>query len=251
MKLAILSDINSNVYALQAVLDDAKDKNVEAIINLGNSLYGPIAPRQTYDLIRQNNLINICGNKDREILEASLDQLEKNELLRFVYEELGEDALYWIQDLGFEKLIGKDFYLVHGTYFDDSQNLLEDIKDSQVILRDDEEIIKLTDNIKSIFIMCGHSHIPRVHNLSSGQIAINPGSVGLQAYKSDLPSPHKVQNNTPEASYAILDINNDGEYKIEHLRVSYDYEEAIKLAKQRNQEDWAYSLETGKVLEDK
>ena len=64
MKIAILSDIHSNVYALQEVLSDATSKKVNAIVNLGDSFYGPIAPRETYNLIRQSQ---------REIFEASLD----------------------------------------------------------------------------------------------------------------------------------------------------------------------------------
>ena len=40
MKIAILSDIKSNVYALQAVLDDIKTKQIDVMLNLGDSFYG-------------------------------------------------------------------------------------------------------------------------------------------------------------------------------------------------------------------
>ena len=246
MKIAILSDIHSNVYALKEVLRDATSKKVDAIVNLGDSFYGPIAPRETYDLIRQSQLINICGNQDREILEASLEQLESNPTLKFVYEDLGEDVLYWIQDLSFEKLIGEDFYLIHGTYFDDTQYLLEDVSSGKPILRDDAEIIKLLDDVKSTFIFCGHSHIPRCVNLSSGQVVINPGSVGLQAYKDELPVKHTMQTNTPEASYVVLNIEN-GEYNVELVKVAYDYEAAAKKAEKNGRPDWAQRIRTGKV----
>ncbi|WP_230389359.1 metallophosphatase family protein [Vibrio nitrifigilis] len=43
-KFAILSDIHSNVFALDAVVQDARVKGVTAFINLGDILYGPIAP---------------------------------------------------------------------------------------------------------------------------------------------------------------------------------------------------------------
>ncbi len=106
MKIAILSDIKSNVYALEEVIKDTKQRGIDVTLNLGDALYGPIAPRETYDLIRQSQFINICGNQDREILEASLAQLEEDKTLKFIYNDLGEDVLYWIQDLPFEKLIG-------------------------------------------------------------------------------------------------------------------------------------------------
>jgi len=50
MKFAILSDIHSNVYALEAVINDAKRRGCDTLVNLGDILYGPIQPRATYDL---------------------------------------------------------------------------------------------------------------------------------------------------------------------------------------------------------
>ncbi|XPV70137.1 MAG: metallophosphoesterase family protein [Halarcobacter sp.] len=246
MQIAILSDIDSNVYALQELIKDIKSRNIEVVLNLGDMFYGPIAPRATYDLIRESKFINICGDQDRKILEASLDQLEKNPTLKYVYEDLGEEVLYWIQDLQFEKIIGGTYYMIHGTYFDDTQYLLEDVSSGEVKLRSDEEIIRLTDNIETPFIFCGHSHLPRVHKLNTGQIVINPGSVGLQAYEDELPTKHKMENHTPDASYTILTVE-DNQYSIEQVRVAYDFEKAAKKAEENGRVDWAYALRTGSL----
>jgi len=247
MKIAIISDIHSNVYALEEVLKDIRSKDIEVILNLGDMFYGPIEPRATYELIRKNKLINISGNQDREILEASIEQLEENQTLKYTYDDLGEDVLYWIQDLPFEKLIGGTYYMIHGTYFNDSQYLLEDVKEEGMTLRDEKEILKLTDNIEAPFIFCGHSHLPRCIILSTGHVVINPGSVGLQAYEDELPVKHKMQNNTPDAAYSILSIE-DNQYSVEQIRVAYDYEKAAKKAEENGRKDWAYALRTGKVL---
>jgi len=248
MKIAILSDIHSNVYALQEVIKDAKSKDVDLMLNLGDSFYGPIAPRETYELIKENNFINICGNQDREILEASLDTLEKNKTLKYVYEDLGEDVLYWIQSLPFEKFIGDDLYITHGTQHDDSVYMLEDVKSGKPVLRTDKEILELIDDVESKFVMCGHSHTARCANLSTGQVVINPGSVGLQAYKDEKPYIHKIENLTSDASYVILNVNTE-EYNLELVKVPYDYEKAALKAEENGREDWAYSLRTGKVLD--
>ena len=247
MKIAILSDIKSNVYALEAVIADAKSKNVEAMLNLGDSFYGPIEPRATYDLIKQNQFITICGNEDRQILEATPAQLQENETLRYTYNQLADDILYWIQDLSFEKLIGPDYYMIHGTYKDDSLYMLENITSGKPTLKNDKEILEIIDDIKSTFVMCGNSGLPRCANLSSGQVVINPGSVGLQAFKSDIPKEHIVENNTNDASYVILNVD-DNQYSVEPIRVPYDYEKAALRAEENNRADWAYSLRTGKVL---
>lgn len=246
MKIAVLSDIKSNVYALEAVIKDAKSKHADVMINLGDSFYGPIAPRATYDLLQENKFITVCGNEDRGILEASLEQLEENKIMKYVYEDLGEEVLYWIQALPFEKFVGEDVYITHGTQHDDSVYLLEDMTSGKPVLRDDKKILELLDDVESKFVFCGHSHTPRCINLSTSQIVINPGSVGLQAYESEVPCEHKIENNTPDASYVILDIQDD-EYNIELVKVAYDYEKAALMAEEKGRADWAYVLRTGKV----
>lgn len=216
MKIAILSDIKSNVYALEEVLIDATKKKVDAVLNLGDSFYGPVSPRETYDLIRQSAFINICGDNDRKILEASLEQLEEDKLLKYVYNDLGEDVLYWIQELPFEKLIGEDFYMIHGTYYDDSDYLLEENGEK----RDDKKIIELLDDIKSQFIFCSNNSNEKCIRLETGQIVLNPGSLGLDS----------SGNICQEATYAILDISDNG-FEAKFVKVPYDYEKAIKSKK--------------------
>jgi predicted phosphodiesterase len=246
MKIAILSDIKSNVYALEAVIQDAKSKNVDTMINLGDSLYGPIAPRESYELIKKHGIITVCGNEDRKILEASLDQLEKDALLKYVYEDLNEEILYWIQALPFEKFLNDNIYFTHGTQHDDSKYLLEEVIEGSLILRNEKKILELIDDVESKFVICGHSHKARCINLSNGQIVINPGSVGLQALTTSSPSFHSIENHTNEASYIILNIK-DTEYDITLNKVSYDYDKAISAVNKRNEKQWAYALKTGKV----
>jgi len=246
MKIAILSDIKSNVYALEEVIKDAKNKQVDVMLNLGDSFYGPIEPKKTYELLKDNQFISLCGNEDRKILEATPAQLEENNTLRYVYNDLNDDILHWIQDLPFEKLIGDDYYMIHGTYQDDSIYMLEDVNSGLPILREDKKILEILDDISSKFVLCGNSCMPRCSNLSSGQVVINPGSVGLQAFKDSYPVEHIVENNTPDASYVILTVEDD-KYGIELVKIAYDFEKAALKAVENEREDWAYALRTGKV----
>lgn len=247
MKIAILSDIKSNVYALEAVIQDAKSKNVDTMINLGDSFYGPIAPRATFDLLQKNNFISVCGDEDRKLLEASSLQLENDSLLKFIYEDIKEEVLYYIQNLPFEKFLNDDIYFTHGTQHDDSKYLLEDVSSGLAILRSEKEIIKLLDDVESKFVFCGHSHKARCINLSNKQVIINPGSVGLQAFTSTTPLLHIMENFYKEATYIILEILEDS-YNISLKKVPYDYKKAMLAAENKEQEAWSYSLKTGKVL---
>jgi predicted phosphodiesterase len=62
---AIISDIHSNLEALQAVLKDIKSQNVTEIYCLGDVVgYGP-NPRECVDLVMENCKITILGNHDQ------------------------------------------------------------------------------------------------------------------------------------------------------------------------------------------
>jgi hypothetical protein len=125
--------------------------------------------------------------------------------------------------------------------------MLENSSSGKLELNTDKKILEILDDIKSKFVFCGNSCLSRCTNLSSGQVAINPGSVGLQAFIKETPTKHIIENNTPEASYVILTIENE-QYNIELRKVAYDVESAALEAIKNGREDWAYSLRTGKVL---
>ncbi|EJQ97804.1 hypothetical protein II1_05023 [Bacillus cereus MC118] len=60
-KIAIISDIYGNSHALKAVLKDISCRKVEMIINLGDSVYGPLDPLGTIEILMSNEMIHIKG----------------------------------------------------------------------------------------------------------------------------------------------------------------------------------------------
>ena len=251
--IAAISDIHSNVFALEAVLKDIKQRNANQIVNLGDILYGPIAPKATYELLmeHQKDIITIRGNQDRQIYEATTVEMKGNSTLTFIIKDLPEMAIRWMQNLPFDYHLNEDIYLCHGSPTDDMVYLLENIETGQPTLRNNADVLALLNGIDSPVIVCGHTHIPRTVMLSTGQIVINTGSVGYPAYKDDLPIVHKMQTYSPHASYALIKCveNKKGkQWQTEHIRVPYDYEGAAKLALTNGREDWAFALRTGRVL---
>ncbi|MDR9826760.1 metallophosphoesterase family protein [Vibrio sp. FNV 38] len=247
-KFAILSDIHSNVYALEAVVKDARSKGVTEFINLGDILYGPIAPRQTYDYLQALNAITISGNQDRQIYEATEAEIESNPTMQFILRDLGQEPLSWMKQLSFDLQITTDIYACHGTPTDDLMYLLEDIRTGAPVVRADCEIIERLNGITSPIIICGHTHTPRCIELSTGQIVINPGSVGLQAYTDDEPNIHSMQNYSSKASYATLQKTAEGKWDVVFHKVSYDVESAVSAAQKRGRNDWVHFLSTGRSL---
>ncbi|WP_417697828.1 metallophosphoesterase family protein [Psychromonas sp.] len=247
-KLAVLSDIHSNVYALEAVVADAKTRGVKTFINLGDILYGPIAPKATYDYLCNLNVLTISGNQDRQIYESTQAEIDSNPTMQFILNDLGKSPLEWMKQLPFDLQVSPDIYACHGTPTDDLMYLLENVSTGKAEVRADHEIVNLLNGVKSPIVLCGHTHTPRCVELSTGQLIINPGSVGLQAYTDEDPNVHSMQNYSSKASYVTLLKDSDNKWKVDFHRVTYDISRAVDAAKNQGREDWVHYLSTGRCL---
>ena len=247
MKIAVLSDIHSNVFALEAVIADAKKRGVEQKLNLGDILYGPIAPRSTYELLNEHDFFTIRGNQDRQIYEASCAEIDSNPTLQFILNDLGEEPIRWMKSLPFDFQLNDEIYMCHGSPTNDLEYLLENIETGFPILRSDREIVASLNGQTSKIVLCGHTHIPRTVKITSGQMVINPGSVGLPAYTDDEPILHSMENYCSHASYTIIESNKTG-CAIQQIKVSYNHQKAAKMAKEQQRDDWWHFLSTGRGL---
>ena len=149
--------------------------------------------------------------------------------------------------LPFDKQVNEDVYLCHGTPKSDLIYLLEDVSKGHALLRSDSEIIDLLAGQESKLICCGHTHTPRAVHLSSGQLIVNPGSVGLQAYSDEEPVVHSMENFNHHASYSIVEKVNSA-WVVQNIKVPYDYQLAVNESKKRNRSDWVHFLSTGRRL---
>jgi len=69
MKVALIGDIHANLPALEAVLSHARQRDVEAIWNVGDSVGYGAFPDEVVKLIRQDYVLSIAGNYDLKALE--------------------------------------------------------------------------------------------------------------------------------------------------------------------------------------
>lgn len=245
MRIAAISDIHSNIYALEAVIADINSKGVDVTVNLGDILYGPIAPKATYELLMEHGFITISGNQDREIYEATPATIEANPTLKFIHDELDAEALDWLKNLPFDHQLTDEIYLCHGTPSSDLIYLLENVESGLAQVRADHEIIALLSGQASDVVLCGHTHTARAVSTSANQLIVNAGSVGLPAYRDDEPFPHTMQSFSPHATYAILEQSTHG-WNVQHNRVAYDYQAAAKASSKVTGHNWAQYLTTGR-----
>jgi len=242
MKIAIISDVHGNSHALKSVLEDIERRKVEMIINLGDSVYGPLDPLGTIEILMNNEMIHIKGNCDRMLWEPIQEQ---SATLTFVRNQLTENHIDWLKQHPFQFIVD-DILFCHGTLTSDEVYLLEEMDENGAVLKSEKNIMDQLKNIEQKIIVCGHTHIPRVVYLANGKIIINPGSIGLPAYKDELPIVHKMESGTPHAKYVVIE-KVLGEWTIEQISVPYNWEEAAGLAVQQERYDWAQALKTGKI----
>lgn len=247
MRLAILADIHANIWALEAVLSHAKSRGVDGLVNLGDTLYGPLKPRETYErLLQENVAVTIQGNQDRLIYEASARDLVSIPTLTYVIRELGEEPIHWLNDLPKTAVYADDLFLCHGTPGSDTAYLLEDVMDGLPEVRSEGAIRELLQGVHQPVVLCGHTHIPRVVELSTGQLVVNPGSVGVPAYDDVEPVRYRMQTFSPHACYAVLEKNRSG-WDVSLERVAYDHQAAAEHARQLGRDDWAQGIATGRI----
>lgn len=244
-EIAVLADIHGNTWALKEVLKDIKKIGIMKIVNLGDSLYGPLDPAGTAEILIVEGIDSISGNQDRVIVD-NIDEPAVNPTLEFVRKELDNRVFNWVKAQRDTMVLDDDYFLCHGTPTSDTDYLLEKVTPEGVKLRDSVELDSRLKAIEQPVILCGHSHMQHVVYTSSGKWIVNPGSVGLPAYDDDLPYPHVMESGHPHANYCVITAGKDG-YYFRQAAVPYDWEAAAACAQKNNRGDWARWLRTGRV----
>ena len=233
--IAIISDIHSNLAALEAVVADIEARTIERVFCLGDIVgYGP-NPHDCVDLLRRREVV-IMGNHDEAILhsrKADEFNLRAEMAIEWTRDELAhsgsEDEV--AERFGFLRNLpdnselaidGVPVCLVHGS---PRRPLRE-----YVFPRDVRNEAKMRDIFSRFERLCfiGHSHVPgiytedlaythpsdlellKIYHFDDDQKTIvNVGSVG------------QPRDNDPRACYATLTDEADA---VVFRRVKYDIE---------------------------
>lgn len=225
MKVALISDIHSNLFALKATLKDIKQRKVEKTYCLGDIIGYHSFPNEVTQLLQKEKVAIIKGNHDKDITEKLFSDKESDFIKRWTYEQLTEENIKYIKELPEElelELKGHRIALYHGSPESLTEYLHEHSENAQ----------RAMDAFEGDILVCAHTHLPYIKEYENKTI-INTGSVG------------KPKIGRPNASYIILELLTN-HINTSIIEVEYDYESAaIDLEEKKLPQKFADALRSG------
>ena len=203
MRITLLSDIHSNIVALEAVMKAIRRHQPEKIISLGDQINLGPCPRETLSLLKAENVICLHGNHERYVLRAMENdpgyQGANFHSLRF------NASLLKAEDITFPQTyhLSDSVLCTHAMPDDDRFPVFEHSLAHP-------KLKALNDTLTSpLHILCGHGHNPTFH-LFSNLTVHSIGSVGC------------MDEGAPRiAPYVIAEIE-DRSFSLRPYYVDYD-----------------------------
>jgi predicted phosphodiesterase len=242
MRIALVSDIHGNLPALEAVIADTRRREVTRIINLGDSLSGPLLALETARFLMRQDWLQLAGNHERQLLEFAAQGGGESDA--HAHAQLTPEVFAWMRGLTHAHRLDAEVFLCHGTPRSDVEAFLDSVEGDHTRPATDAELADRCAGVRAGVIACGHTHIPRVAHGPLGQLLVNPGSVGLQAYEDDHPHYYRVENGDAYARYATIE-KRGGAWHAQIHPVPYDHESMARLAERNGRPAWAHALRTG------
>lgn len=212
MKIAVISDIHANIYALINLLEDIDNEKVDTIICLGDLVgYGP-HPNEVISMIRRRHILCVKGNYDNSVVDNEYSYIRETPInsfsLPWTVNELREENRIFLENLPLSfslNIANKRLLFVHG-----SPN-----KINEYLLQDDDNTVDTMKSLDADVLICAHTHLPAIKDFNN-KIYVNSGSVG------------KPKIGRPNSTYCILNINKNDGLKVQIKELSYEHKRIIK-----------------------
>jgi predicted phosphodiesterase len=221
MKIALLSDVHSNLHALDAVLTAIGAADVDATYHLGDLVGYSAFPNEVIERIRERGIAGVAGNYDSTVAthaphcgcrsENPAQEALAHESFAWTLAHTSAVSTAWLGTLPFRLDLkplggharGPQLTLVHGT---PTLNTVYWTAD-----RDDDfcrKMATLAGLVRGDVIAFGHTHKPWTR-VVDGVTFVNTGSVG------------RPKDGDPRAGFILLDLSPEGA-AVQFVRVDYD-----------------------------
>ncbi|UCE91280.1 MAG: metallophosphoesterase family protein [Methanobacteriota archaeon] len=205
MRIAIVSDVHSNIHALEVVLERIEGYAPDAVLCLGDVVGYSAHPNECCRRVRSTVDSSILGNHDRAALTRDVRFMNPYAAAAALWtaDRLDEESKSFISSLPTSLRFDDDEGCVvsgfHGSDTDPDEYVYEEMVDGDILVRCAADAVFL-----------GHTHVPYRRAFETGVVG-NPGSVG------------QPRDGDPRASFATFDTRSR-DFDVE--RVEYDTESA-------------------------
>ncbi len=202
MRYAVVSDVHSNIEALDAVFATLRDD--DALLCLGDIVgYGP-NPNECVEKIRLRATATVLGNHD----VAAIDNFglayfnpAAREAMKWTQSVLAPDNLAWLDGLGYEfRMPG--FLLVHGAPVNYFEYILDKPGAARAFAATDAPLIFIGHtHIAEVYALQPDGSIEHAHLQQGGDVALREGV----RYLINVGSVGQPRDLNPRASFGIYD----------------------------------------------
>jgi putative phosphoesterase len=209
VRIAIVSDVHGNIFALESVLADLKETAPDIVFHGGDLAHGGGSPAPVIDRIRELGWKGVLGNTDEMLYdpEPMRDFIPQAlagtmaEMAAATNEALGSERLDWLKQQPKTQTLGA-LTLVHASP--------DSLWRAPYPEATDTDLEAVYSSPGSPLVVYGHVHRSYIRSLRGFTVA-NSGSVSLS------------HDGDPRSSYLLVD---DGIPQIR--RVAYDVEREIE-----------------------
>ena len=162
MRIAVISDIHSNMEALSAVLWDIDTgAAIDQVISLGDNIgYGP-EPEQVISTLRERQIPSVLGNHERALLDEKFSKpfnpAAKKALL-INKQLLSKGSIDYLSTL-------TPFLVYHGARF--VHGVPPDLVDRYVFKEKNTSLVHVMEALKERIAFVGHTHELMIYEIDS------------------------------------------------------------------------------------
>ncbi len=212
----IISDIHSNLSALQAVLQRLEELEVDSIMCLGDIVGYAARPVECIELVRERAEIVVMGNHDAGTTgDTTIHNFNSmaREAILWTRETLGPGEMEFLRKLPL-MYESESFILVHSSPVS---------PDRWHYIFSSEQAWQVFDSCSYNVVFVGHTHRPVLFCIKDGELAVHTADTyrfeeGVR-YIINVGSVGQPRDGDPRASFVTFD---SGDRTVEFHRTPYD-----------------------------
>ncbi|TSA85943.1 metallophosphoesterase family protein [Deinococcus detaillensis] len=238
MRVAVISDVHGNAFALRAVLDDLRDAAPDVVFNLGDQVEGAANPALAYQLQVKLGAVEVRGNNEEKLWPNGRRNPLSQKYGAWLEQQLTPEALARLAALPLTAWV-EDVLACHGTPTSAWDSLLWVWQPTNeggfYRSRDPRELRRMLEPLSAGVVVCGHTH--RAGSTRVGDtLVVNAGSVSDQV------------DGDPRARWTLLE-RRSGRWTADFRAVPYAIAAATHWATQHSPfgEGQAALLESGEM----